>query len=485
MTNPHSLVARIYKARYYPQSNFLSAKIGGSPSYIWRSILEAQQMLKQGMACRLGTGDLISITEDPWLPDVENPFIQTIHPAIQNAKVSSLMVSGENKWDEDLLEDIFDERDINLILSIPLQNNSPDSWYWKYEKCGGYSVKTAYRRIQDSKPGQNSSVNPCFWKNLWTMKVPPKVKHFMWRAATDCLPTKVMLRTKRVEVNILCPLCNSDPESTSHVLLHCSFAKSCWDRISGLPGNNEGDSFSDWVLNNFDSWDVAKRQKNAMLCWSIWKARNELVWNQRGTEIVDVVESANMVLRQWQSAQDKQFDNFLGFMTKEDGEEHWSLPSENKSKVNTDAAIFQSSNCYSFAFVARNHAGDLIEARSSCKQGSMTPESAEAMGIREALSWIKEQHMCDVTIESDCLVAIQAIRSSSLLISYFGRLIAECKNLLSELKNRGVFLKFVKRFANHVAHHLARYSSSIADRRWWMSNAHSEFLHVLKNDLRN
>ncbi|XP_017217507.1 uncharacterized protein LOC108195085 [Daucus carota subsp. sativus] len=142
------------------------AKIGGSPSYIWRSILEAQQMLKQGMACRLGTGDLISITEDPWLPDVENPFIQTIHPAIQNAKVSSVMVSGENKWDEDLLEDIFDERDINLILSIPLQNNSPDSWYWKYAKCGGYSVKTAYRRIQDSKPGQNSSVNPCFWKNL-------------------------------------------------------------------------------------------------------------------------------------------------------------------------------------------------------------------------------------------------------------------------------------------------------------------------------
>lgn len=81
------------------------------------------------MACRLDTGDYISITEDPWLPNVENPFIQTVHSAIQNEKVSSLMVTGENRWDEDLLNDIFEERDINLILSIPLLNNIPDRVY--------------------------------------------------------------------------------------------------------------------------------------------------------------------------------------------------------------------------------------------------------------------------------------------------------------------------------------------------------------------
>lgn len=55
--------------------------------------------------------------------------------------------------------------------------------------------------------------------------------------------------------------------------------------------------------------------------------------------------------------------------------------------------------------------------------------------------------------------------------------------LLSELKNRGVSLKFVKRSTNNVAHYLARYSCSIDDRIWWMSNAHPKFIHVLKNDL--
>lgn len=44
------------------------------------------------------------------------------------------------------------------------------------------------------------------------------------------------------------------------------------------------------------------------------------------------------------------------------------------------------------------------------------------------------------------------------------------------------FLVFFKRSANHVAHFVARYSSSLADRIWAMSNAHPVFINVLMND---
>lgn len=44
---------------------------------------------------------------------------------------------GENWWDEDLVKDIFEERDINLILSIPLNDN--DNNYRRPEKLGHYS----------------------------------------------------------------------------------------------------------------------------------------------------------------------------------------------------------------------------------------------------------------------------------------------------------------------------------------------------------
>lgn len=62
----------------------------------------------------------------------------------------------------------------------------------------------------------------------------------------------------------------------------------------------------------------------------------ELVCNQKGME-GELVESDNV---------------------------HWTLPTTDMIKVNTGAAIFKASNCYSYSFVARNHTDELGEARS-------------------------------------------------------------------------------------------------------------------------
>lgn len=72
---------------------------------------------------------------------------------------------------------------------------------------------------------------------------------------------------------------------------------------------------------------------------------NDLVWNQHGLDANEVVQSAFAVLNQWTSAQDKTFDQFMGYMIQEDGHEHWQQPTMNKVKINIDAAIFEESNC--------------------------------------------------------------------------------------------------------------------------------------------
>ena len=71
---PHSLVSQLYKARYYPSSSFLSAKIGGSPSYIWRSILAAQDLIRMGISVRVGSGETVRVIGDPWLPSAD-PYV--------------------------------------------------------------------------------------------------------------------------------------------------------------------------------------------------------------------------------------------------------------------------------------------------------------------------------------------------------------------------------------------------------------------------
>ena len=66
--NPDSLVARIYKARYYPHGDVLQAKLGSSPSYAWRSIKSGLEVIKRGTRWRVGNGNLIHIWEDKWMP---------------------------------------------------------------------------------------------------------------------------------------------------------------------------------------------------------------------------------------------------------------------------------------------------------------------------------------------------------------------------------------------------------------------------------
>lgn len=176
--NPESLVARLYKARYYPGGNFLNAMFGNSPSYIWRSILEAQNLLKNGLSCRVGNGNDINILIYPWLPCESDPFIHTSSEAIKDQMVSSLLNSEQSQWDTDLLYDIFEEGDINLILTIPIQSRIADSWYLRTEKSGQYSVKPAYSLIQDSYNASHSSNSSGFWRRIWNLKIPRRLNTF-------------------------------------------------------------------------------------------------------------------------------------------------------------------------------------------------------------------------------------------------------------------------------------------------------------------
>ena len=64
-----SLVARVLKARYYPNTSFLKAKLGSNPSYVWRSIIAAQKLIRSGARWHIGKGDRVNIWSEPWLPD--------------------------------------------------------------------------------------------------------------------------------------------------------------------------------------------------------------------------------------------------------------------------------------------------------------------------------------------------------------------------------------------------------------------------------
>lgn len=66
--NPGSMVHRVFKAKYFGGSSFKDAQLGSRPSYVWRSIMAAKEIVEKGSRWVIGNGKRVHIWEDRWIP---------------------------------------------------------------------------------------------------------------------------------------------------------------------------------------------------------------------------------------------------------------------------------------------------------------------------------------------------------------------------------------------------------------------------------
>ena len=64
----HSLFYLVYKARYFPTCSFMEAELGCNPSYVWRSLLNARELIRVGSIWKIGDGCSVGIQTHKWLP---------------------------------------------------------------------------------------------------------------------------------------------------------------------------------------------------------------------------------------------------------------------------------------------------------------------------------------------------------------------------------------------------------------------------------
>ena len=65
---PTSLLHHVLKAKYFPKTDFLQARLGHRPSFTRRGILEGHKSLNIGCRLRVGSSCSIRIWHDRWLP---------------------------------------------------------------------------------------------------------------------------------------------------------------------------------------------------------------------------------------------------------------------------------------------------------------------------------------------------------------------------------------------------------------------------------
>jgi hypothetical protein len=65
------------------------------------------------------------------------------------------------------------------------------------------------------------------WKSMWKLKVPAKLKVFLWRLAKQSLPTADVRHHRNMATHDTCIVCG-EHDSWRHSLLECHLARSVW-----------------------------------------------------------------------------------------------------------------------------------------------------------------------------------------------------------------------------------------------------------------
>jgi hypothetical protein len=204
LDNPNSLCGRVLKAKYFPNTSMLEAQPMTGISYTWRSILKGINLLKEGLVWRIGNGEQVKMWSDPWIPRQGSRI--PITPRHQNllTRVQELIDPITGDWDEVLVRNTFWDVDASEILKIPIRDDFDDYPAWHVDEKGLFSVKSAYHLYMSifcsEANGSGSDEEMRMWKQIWSLEVVPKVKHFVWRMDHKQFAPKTQHKEERCRV---------------------------------------------------------------------------------------------------------------------------------------------------------------------------------------------------------------------------------------------------------------------------------------------
>ncbi|GJS55968.1 RNA-directed DNA polymerase, eukaryota [Tanacetum coccineum] len=262
----------------------------------WKSIIREVHMLKdRGVDLishchiRVGNGLRTQFWNEVWIGDTQLrvmfPRIYaleinkdcTVADKLQFSVTSSLRRSVRGGVESSQLALL------QTYIEGTLLSNMEDRWVWDLNGEGVFRVKDV-RILLDE----------CFLPKAptatrWVKYVPIKINVFAWKVFLDRLPTRSNLQHRGVLVSdLLCPLCSSAQEDSSHLFFSCRFTTDIvmlvcrWWNLSWTPLG----LYVDW-LNWFNSIRLNSKVKDLMkgvlyiTWWSVWMFRNQLLFSSK------------------------------------------------------------------------------------------------------------------------------------------------------------------------------------------------------------
>ncbi|CAN1249387.1 Putative ribonuclease H protein At1g65750 [Linum perenne] len=381
--------------------------------------------------------------------------------SLHGLRVCDLLIPGTTEWDVEMIEALFEERDVEEILRVPVGlAGADDSRIWHYDKFGCYTVKSAYRVCMEFvTPNLDLHVQGP-WNQLWCLDVQPKMKNLVWRLARNVVPTRVALRRRRINVPSLCGICGLADESQAHLFLNCPFAIDCWQHttLSHVvnPASVEIADFDAWLRDLLQSTIITEKSKIVAVLWGIWRERNRRVWTQEAFAVPTAMKLALDEHLMWKQAQNLAATPRPNRPQPACGK--WHAPPSGVVKCNTDFALFAAEGSMGMGMVIRDSQGEVIKYKMWHGRGTWSPREGEAAALVSAMRWLASEGFSNAIFETDAEEVGHAANSTIPDDSDFGCLIAMSREMLAWYP--GFSVQVVRRNRNMVAHVLARRSIS-------------------------
>ncbi|KAK6117615.1 hypothetical protein DH2020_048630 [Rehmannia glutinosa] len=467
LTNPRSLIARVFKAKYHSNCPFLDVQLGYHPSWTWRSIIDSRRVLLKGCVKRIQSGTETKIWGDRWIP--KPPFVYNSSPPpgfTENSRVSELIDPNTQSWNTQLLSNIFPDDIAQQISRLPLSRTPQhDIWTWYPSKNGKFSVKSAYHTILDH-PSDFTFIHPCghsstgpssIWKKLWSLNIHGRILHFSWRLLSNSLPCPVNLARRHLQHTDHCPFCNSFDISTAHIFFTCPIASQVWSlaSLSNVVLQFQQPCADLWVRDILLASSKDMSAYILTICSNIWGAFNRLIFEDLTLSPPTIVASSSQILVSFQTAhlwpeRPSPSLNNQDILRKAPPGHH----------IFFDGAISFSRNCAGVSVVIINHAGSFVRGFSKSFEGISDSNIAEALALLEAIALASELSLPQSSFLGDSSIVITAAKGDSESLYGADAVFADIFESLKTFVHSGFY--WIPRVDNLVAYEFAHFAKSNA-----------------------
>ncbi|PNY01281.1 cytochrome p450 [Trifolium pratense] len=150
---------------------------------------------------------------------------------------------------------------------------------------------------------------------------------------------------------------------------------------------NDSNSITENLFSILERLDKNQQELFSVMMWSIWKCRNNQVWNNISDSAQTVYERANHLITSWRNAQE--FRALVDMPRQLPHQTTWIKPSIGRYKCNVDASFSYLHNKVGIGMCIRDDQGRFVKAKTEWFEPILDVEIDEAIGLLSTLKWIE------------------------------------------------------------------------------------------------